>query len=596
MAKIHPNSLETLAVTRITTIAMQPGTVLEPSIPTGDKGVSFDGHISVYKDDSLKKSALVGRVPVQVKGKAVKKFSAFQIKYSKVELDDLRNYYMEGGVIYFVCEVNEDGKVEVFAKMLLPLDLRVLIDKYGGQQTTTINLNHINNMKTLTFICNQFLKEQIRQPVGHIGKHSFDSRKFEEYKVSRVAFAPSTEQSVFVNHDMYLYGVDGGIEFPISLMKFEKIGREGTTYIDIKGMSIPYNYTWTELSDTDEIILEHSFSITFNRKSRLVKFKILKFFSLESYRKVFMLLEKFENGESLSLFNGAIEFTSLKMEASEFREIVREEKTHLENMVNVYDKIGIPHTYVSNGTNKNLNDYIQHLFGVFIEGNYDSINMDKISAGMTFFRLGEDYILAFYSPNEVEKIQSVAGETFRNKEILIGFDETSEKFKVSPFLLIDPKDLFTAANVTFELVKDSFQPNSHDYNESTFTRTNQFCLDCLKAYDNKKRDEYLYLVEIIYNHIKDSDIEVATYNISTINYYQTLYRLNKKLLEEQLQKIVEIKEVPQNSKNILLRLCCNVLLNNTMESKHYFKMLELQQKEEFITYPIYTLYKQVTEN
>jgi len=595
VVNIHPNSLESLAVTRIVTIAMQPGTLLEPSIPIGDKGVSFDGHISVYIDNSLKKSSLVGRVPVQVKGKAVKKLSSLQTKYSKLELDDLRNYYNEGGAIFFVCEVMENGNVEVFAKVLLPLDLKSLIDGYGQQRTTTISLNHIKDLNTLTFICNHFLKEQRRQPVGHIGKHSFHSRKFEKFTVSRVSFAPSKDQSTFVNHEMYFYGVDEGIEFPIGLMKFNVFGKVSTTYIEINGVSTPYHYKFSELSETDEIILEHSFLISYNRKTKSVKFKVLKFHTLESYQKVLLLLEKIEKEELLSLLDGAIKVTDIKWNDGDYAEIEKE-ITWLSNMTSVYDKIGIPHNYVSKGTKLTLNDYLQNLSEAFIDGNNDSVIKKYPSdVGMLYIRLGEDFILTFYSPNEVEKLQSVAGEGFKNKEISLGFDEASENFKVSPFLLVDPEDLLTAANVTLKLVNDSFQPDSHVYNEFTFQRTNQFCLECLNTYDKTKLEDYLLLAETIYDHLLLNEFMVDNYNIASINYYQTLYRKNNKLSEEYLQHAVEIKENPENVENIMLRLCCNVLLNNALESKHYFNKLDLQQTEDFLTFPIYTLYKQLAE-
>ncbi|MCG3088504.1 hypothetical protein [Sporosarcina cyprini] len=595
MVNIHPNALEALAVTRIVTLAMQPGTLLEPSIPIGDKGVSFDGHISVYKDNSLKKSSLLGRVPVQVKGKAVEKFSSLQTKYSKLELDDLRNYYNEGGVIFFVCEVMENGNVEVFAKILLPLDLKALIDGYGQQQTTTINLNHVKDLKTLTAICNHFLKEQRRQPVGHIGKHSFHSRKYEKFTVSRISFAPSKEQSTFVNHEMYFYGVDDGIEFPIGLMKFEEFANEGTTYIEINGVLTPYHYKLSELRETDEIILEHSFLISHNRKTKSVRFKLLNFYTLESYQKVLSLLEKIEQDKSVSMFDGSIEITDLKWDDGDYAEI-EEGITWLRNMTRVYDKIGIPHDYVSKGTYENLNDYLQSLTEAFIDGNYDSVIKNYPSdIGMLYIRLGEDHILTFYSPNEVEKLQSVAGESFKDKEISLRFDESLEQFKISPFLLVDPEGLLTAANVTLELVKDSFKPDSHVYNKFTYQKTNQFCLECLNAYDKTKLVDYLYLVETIYDHLLANKISEGDYSIAAINYYQTLYRKDKVLSENKLQHIVEIKENPENVEDIMLRLCCNVLLQNVLESKYYFNKLNSKQTEDFLTFPIYTLYQQLVD-
>lgn len=260
---VNSNVIEGLAVTKIYNIAMQPGTTIQANIPTNDKGVSFDGHIEVYKDHFMKVNSLLGRVPVQVKGKTVKSFSPMQAKYS-VKVDDLKNYYREGGAIFFVCEINSSNNdVEVFALILLPLDLRPLIKKAGEQGTTTIYLSHIKDCKTLILVCNKFLKEKNRQPVIYIEKNSFKLEDFEKLKVSRVSFTPSEKQFNLINQDMYLYGLKEEVEYPISIINFEKIGHEGTTYINIDGESIPYNYEFLEVSDLTRILLEHTFLITF---------------------------------------------------------------------------------------------------------------------------------------------------------------------------------------------------------------------------------------------------------------------------------------------------------------------------------------------
>lgn len=230
----------------------------------------------------------MGRVPVQVKGKTVKSFSSIQVKYS-VKVDDLNNYYREGGAIFFVCEINSTNEVEVFAQILLPLNLRPLIDKAGLQDTTTIYLSHIKDCNSLTFVCNKFLREKNRQPVGYIEKNSFKLEDFEKLKISRVSFAPSEKQYNFLNQDMYLYGIKGEVEYPISIVNFEKIRHEGITYIDIDDEFIPYRYKFSEVSDLIQILLEHSFLITYNPKSSAVYFKILKLHTLESYFKVLKL-------------------------------------------------------------------------------------------------------------------------------------------------------------------------------------------------------------------------------------------------------------------------------------------------------------------
>ena len=99
--KKSSSTTEHAAVFHVNGLIIKQGTKLESAITVNDKGVSFDGHINVFKTAVFKKADYLGMVPVQVKGKSVRKLSPFQSTFP-VKLDDLRNYYSEGGVIYFV--------------------------------------------------------------------------------------------------------------------------------------------------------------------------------------------------------------------------------------------------------------------------------------------------------------------------------------------------------------------------------------------------------------------------------------------------------------------------------------------------------------
>ncbi|MFB5089581.1 hypothetical protein PGC35_20765 [Psychrobacillus sp. PGGUH221] len=594
MTKINPNLIEILSVNKITTLAARPGSTLETSIPTGDKGVSFDGHIAVYKDDSLSKASLIGRIPVQVKGKGVEIFSPLQAKYS-ADIDDLRNYYTEGGVIYFVCEVNGNAEVVVFAKVLLPLDLKQIISQFGHQGTATIYLSHVKDNKTLEFICNNFLREKNRQPKEYIEKHAFNADEFEKLKITRVSFEPNKGPYDIINQDMYLYGLRGNIEFPISIVKFEKISHKGDTYIDIQGEQIPFQYELSESSEISQITFEHSFRITFNRKIDSVTFKVLKHYSLESYWKSLKLLEKIISEESINLFDGSIQISDLILHDGEFANL-EEEIQWVEKLKDLYSKIGIPHDYVSKGTDESLVDYSSNLYRAFIERNYEKVLLPtKPEANLLVIRLGKDHILTFYSPEEEEKIMSVAGTRFLQKDIVLEIHETFEKFNVSPFLLAEPRDLLTAANVSLELVKDSFKPDVHIYKEGTFNITNNFCLKCLNAYDTNKITDYLDLVEAIYIEMLQGEYNEVEREIATINYLQTLFRKNGMLTDEQLDNLIELKENPSNTDNFVIRTCCNVLASNKAEAKYFFNKMDADMKTDFECFPIYTLYKELIE-
>lgn len=65
---------ELIAVTNISLLAAQSNPRLVSEIPTGDKAVSFDGHIDVFSDNSERKSSFLGKTPVQVKSTEVSEF------------------------------------------------------------------------------------------------------------------------------------------------------------------------------------------------------------------------------------------------------------------------------------------------------------------------------------------------------------------------------------------------------------------------------------------------------------------------------------------------------------------------------------------
>lgn len=82
--------------------------LLFPKLSVGDKYPSWDGEILVYSDERSRnkqmRTNIVGRIPVQVKGTKVNSFSEKERKFS-LEVDDLRNYLNDFGVLYFLVEM-----------------------------------------------------------------------------------------------------------------------------------------------------------------------------------------------------------------------------------------------------------------------------------------------------------------------------------------------------------------------------------------------------------------------------------------------------------------------------------------------------------
>lgn len=104
--------IEDRAIAAIETLIDQHPT-MESKISKGDKDLSWDGSIRIYTDDNCAKDKAnyEGDVPVQVKGHVDVGQSYIdqqRINYS-VELEDLRNYYIQEGCLYFQVFISIDG-------------------------------------------------------------------------------------------------------------------------------------------------------------------------------------------------------------------------------------------------------------------------------------------------------------------------------------------------------------------------------------------------------------------------------------------------------------------------------------------------------
>lgn len=69
-------------------------------------------------------------MPVQVKGQKCIKFARTEHKYL-IRVIDLKNFRIEGGTIYFVVQINDNGDKKIFYNALLPFELNKMLSEAG---------------------------------------------------------------------------------------------------------------------------------------------------------------------------------------------------------------------------------------------------------------------------------------------------------------------------------------------------------------------------------------------------------------------------------------------------------------------------------
>ncbi len=283
--------IESIAVSKIKSLIAQTDT-LSAYINEKDTMPSWDGEVLVYKSVSKSKSDILGRVPVQVKGKvdSSKPTNKYYYKYN-IDLTDINNYYQDGGVIYFVVKISNDGKtVTPYYQNLLPADLYQIIQSSKKQTTKMIPLIRLpEDVQRLQNIFSDFIEHRdLQRSVKQIGVRS-------EYDLHQAGYtehffrARVGQIKDLVGQSTYLYSKDSmnGIACSgqITFSKFTTYNNNIVISVAdktfFKGASVDFDTEKTQIKFKDcDLILSFQKnndkigSINFHPVGRLSKIKL----------------------------------------------------------------------------------------------------------------------------------------------------------------------------------------------------------------------------------------------------------------------------------------------------------------------------------
>ncbi len=121
---MESENIEQLAVIRVTEYFAQSENMIA-HIFSGDKELSWDGHLYIYKsNDTHNKANLLYKIPLQVKGKECK--DGKNLYSYPIEISDLKNYRNNGGCLYFVVGLFKDN-YKIFYQELAPEYIKILL-------------------------------------------------------------------------------------------------------------------------------------------------------------------------------------------------------------------------------------------------------------------------------------------------------------------------------------------------------------------------------------------------------------------------------------------------------------------------------------
>lgn len=189
---MNPNQIELLAVNAVEDFFAKIERI-NPMIPLADKEPSWDGFLYLYPDDSMKKETMIGRIPVQVKGKTGEFVES--LSYC-MKTSDLRNYMREGGCLYFVVLINDRQERKIFYRMLIPVELQNILKGKEQQKSINVKMKPLEGSDDVYHSLVDFyhdMKKQTGSPIKTLSLKDLVDGNYDTFRFSLSGFDANKE-------------------------------------------------------------------------------------------------------------------------------------------------------------------------------------------------------------------------------------------------------------------------------------------------------------------------------------------------------------------------------------------------------------------
>lgn len=583
---MNPNRLESISVREIGKVVDRFESMRQ-FLETNDKIPIWDGEIWLYNNVNHSNEYFKGKIPVQIKGTSVKRFSGKSIKY-KLEKSHLQAYLKEHGTMFFVVEIINSDTTKIFFKSLLPVDIDEILKKMGKNKS---KLEVFYELKEEEFelICRNFISDSGRQNkrLIQIGKSGMT---FDSYTSSIIGNEELDIDQYLFNYGAYLYGKvpDYGIEIPIKKLIFDtkyeqiemKVGMEDKVYYEYITIKKTKDERNTSFGESFRLISSSpgKFNINFKESGTLERrIKDTGFF-IEVIKNKCLFI----NGSRMDI---SIPVEERKEMQSSFIDRLKE----LKEVQEAFFKINIKLEDDFSNYDKDIKKVM--ILRDIVLKRKDFSNIKK-----------KDYHILTIGKFKILLVQGLG--KYRNEIInIFDYDQLKEKYRIvvsqdedfnksaehSIYTGFKVKDLFQFSNLNIDSIEQSLLEANYGY-DFCFELTNKFLLQMLDYYDNylttSDNLRVLDMVANVFEYLEDrSDQDVLYF----INKMQTLKR-KRELTFEEKEEIIEMKE--KHAKSETLKCAFHILLGHKAEFEVIFNKLVEEDRKTITEYPIYNLLQQ----
>ncbi|WP_300249495.1 hypothetical protein [uncultured Subdoligranulum sp.] len=580
--------IEELATTALTS-ALLKCPILETYIGSNDKTPSWDGTVFVYNSSNQKKENIKGRVPIQVKG--TEKVLVSDVATFSCSTVDLRNYYHDGGCVFFLISVvPATGEHKIFYASLLVVDLDKILKRAQKQKTYSIGLKLFpeNDPKEIAHIFLSF-SSNARKQVSFIEKDLLSIEELERRgtKIERLTFNTSgiglKEEDLprFVSsHDFYLYAKPEGldIEIPIDRITDAIVSKTVDGEIKVKERTYFNSYVVQYFKGEPTIRIGKGLNLVLNQTNKKLSISFKPSGTLSDFiKEASLLLDVLENRE-ISINGAKISFSNPITIDVEAR---KKSLAYYKNVKKMLESLGVTEELQIDAISPRDESNLKNFVGAVLYNR--KIDFRNMTENFIYgpFKIA-NLVIWIWAERNQERRYSVESFFSPHQIVMFASNDINRKnpIPMSQFLLLDKKAFIHTSNMNYELVYQDIARN--ELKPEVVDHYTFWLLDILRAYDEQEQKDprLLCFAEKICDWIRAQ--KCSDEKIMLLNKMQIIKRRRKLNPAE----IVELSKLTVSDYPISVRCGAYLLLDDKVAAQECFDEMDIENQKIFLTYPI----------
>ena len=570
-----------------------------------DKEPCWDGHLYVYSDMLKKKQNLLGRIPVQVKGKVVERILPKKIKYP-IDVNDLNAYRMDP-TIYVVCQITEDGKeYRLFYRSLLPETIKNILKGKEGQKKVSVQLHEFPvNVADFEDCAKVFIGDRKRQQ-SFVDSKPFtldDARR--EHITNFTFLAPNKGMNTFEvmsylsSHPTFLYAkVDNafGIEFPIADGPMSFVFQETVKEeVAIEG-KVFYTQYFKEIKDGKVVITVGEFmTLTISKDNHTDAFRMD--YKFES--KTVSLKKRILEAEFIKAIfdSGYINIGDLRLEVPlddvQYRNNNDKELQNWLELRCLFEKLHVEKDLNIRDLSEKDNDTLNVLVKTMLHG--EPLGLKFTENVVVNQRIGNLNVLLW--AYQIEDGRFMVGDFFDGYVKVMHTANNGQEVQVTPFAYLHEGNLWQECdNIPFEDLISYYEPLLKG-GEQFIKLANLDLLQMLVAYDEIECQDpsksqrllraAMQLCEWLILH-NSNNVEDVVYEINRIQ----ILKRQRELSEAENAYLAKV--IASENVSAIIKAGACLLHESYDEFNYWFEKCSDTEKKELESFPVWRFMKTIS--